>query len=163
MGDDSEIQTKGVGRIDLEHGYFSDVLYVPYSVANLLSFYQMNHIGEGKRVTFTPDLVEIAEISSNQLVAIGYADHQERMYKFSNFLPSSSGKVLLSHANDTSNIWHEIFGHMNYKYLQALNKDEMVEGIPSIKSSNGACIGCVVWKHPERIYENGKEYVNKIL
>ena len=46
---------------------------------------------------------------------------------------------------------------MNYKYHQALNKDEMVEGLPSIKSSNGSCIGCVVGKHPEHNYEKGKE------
>ena len=79
---------------------------------------------------------------------IRYADHQERMYKFSNFLPSSNDQELLSHANDISKQWHERFGHMNYKYLQALYKDEMVEGLPSIKSSNGACIGYVVGKHP---------------
>ena len=60
MGDDSEIQTKGVGRIYMEHGYFSDVLYVPDLVANLLSVYKMTHTGESKRVTFTPNLVEIA-------------------------------------------------------------------------------------------------------
>ena len=28
MGDDSELQTKGIGRIDFDHGLFSDVLYV---------------------------------------------------------------------------------------------------------------------------------------
>ena len=33
----------------------------------------------------------------------------------------------------------------------------MVEGLPSIKYSNGACIGCVVGKHLERGYEKGKE------
>ena len=60
MGDDFEIQTKGVGRIDLEHGYFSDVLYVPDLEENLLSVYQMIHTGEAKRVTLTPNLVEIA-------------------------------------------------------------------------------------------------------
>ena len=60
MGDDSEIQTKGIGRIDLGHGLFSDVLYVPYLAKNLLSFYQMNHTGEETRVTFTPDMVYIA-------------------------------------------------------------------------------------------------------
>ena len=73
----------------------------------------MTHTGEAKRVTFTHDLVEIAEISSNQVVAIGYADHQERMYKLSNFLPNSRGQAILSHANETSKIWHEIFGHMD--------------------------------------------------
>ena len=46
---------------------------------------------------------------------------------------------------------------MNYKYLQELHRDEMVEGLPQIKSSTGACIGCVVGKHLERSYEKGKE------
>ena len=57
MGDDSEIQTKGIGRIDLEHGYFSDVLYVPDLAANFILVYQMTYTGEAKRVTFTLDMV----------------------------------------------------------------------------------------------------------
>ena len=32
----------------------------------------------------------------------------------------------------------------------------MVEGLPPIKTSNGACIGCVTGKHPERSYEKGR-------
>ena len=80
------------------------MLYVPDLAENFLSVYQMNNRGESKIVTFTPDLVEIAEISSNQVVAIGYADHQEKMYRFSNFLPSSSDQALLSHANETSKL-----------------------------------------------------------
>ena len=57
MGDDSEIQTKGIGRIDSEHGYFTDVLYVQDLEENLLSMYQMIHTGVENRVTFTLDLV----------------------------------------------------------------------------------------------------------
>ena len=34
-----------------------------------------------------------------------------------------------------------------------------MEGLPSIESSNGACIGCVVGKHPEHSYEKGKEMI----
>ena len=117
MGDDLEIQTKGIGRIELEHGYFSGVLYVPDLAVNLLSVYQMNHIGDPKRVTFTPDMVEITENSTNQVIAIGYGDHHERMYKFPNFLPTSNDQAHLSHANEVSKLWHERFGHMNYKYL----------------------------------------------
>ena len=60
MGDDSEIQSNGVGRINLDYGYFNDVLYVPKLVVKLLSVYQMTHTGEAKRVTFTLDEVEIA-------------------------------------------------------------------------------------------------------
>ena len=133
------------------------MFYVPEIKANLLLVYQMTHTGEEKRVTFTLNMVEIAEISSDQVITIGYADHHERMYKFSIFLPTSNDQYLLSHDNEIPNLWHESFGHMKYKYLQELHRDEMVEGLPQIKSSNGACIGCVVGKHPERTYEKGME------
>ena len=78
------------------------------------------------------------------------------MYKFSNFLPTSNDQALLSDTNEVLKIWNERFGHMNYKYLQALHRDEMVEGLPQIRSSNGVCIGCVVGKHLEQSYEKGK-------
>ena len=43
MGGDSEIQTKGIDRIDLEHGYFSDVLYVLELEENLMLVYKITH------------------------------------------------------------------------------------------------------------------------
>ena len=106
-------------------------------------------------MNFTPNMGEIAKISSYQVIAIGYAYHHERMYKFSNFLPTSNDQENILHGNEVSKIWNEMLGHMNYKYLQALHRDEMVEGLPKIKSSTGACIGCVVGKHLERSYEKG--------
>ena len=60
MGDDSEIQAKGIGRIDLEDGYFNNVLFVHDLATNLLSVYQMTHTSESKRVTFTPNAMEIS-------------------------------------------------------------------------------------------------------
>ena len=36
MGDDSTIISKGQGTINIEHGYFSNVLYVPSLASNLL-------------------------------------------------------------------------------------------------------------------------------
>ena len=66
----------------------------------------MTHTGEAKRETFTPNESEIEEISSNKVVALEYVDHQAGMYKLSKFLPNSSGKALLSHENETFNLWH---------------------------------------------------------
>ena len=100
MRDDSELQTKGIGRIDLEHGFFSELLCVLYLAVNLLPVCQMTHTGDPKRVIFIPDMVEIFEISIDQVIAVGYADHHERMYKFSKFLPTSSDQALHSHANE---------------------------------------------------------------
>ena len=41
LGDNLEIESKGKGRIDLDHGSFNNVLYVPSLVSNLLPVYQM--------------------------------------------------------------------------------------------------------------------------
>ena len=79
------------------------------------------------------------------------------MYKFSHFLQYSQGNALLSHANETINLWHERYDHLNYMYLQELIKEIMVEGFSTIKFSNDTCKGCVVGKHVERRYEKGKE------
>ena len=59
MADDSTIISKGQGTVDLEHGYFSNVLYVPSLASNLLSVYQMTHTGVPKRVSFIPYDVDI--------------------------------------------------------------------------------------------------------
>ena len=47
---------------------------------------------------------------------------------FSHFLPYSNPSALLIHANEASKIWHEIFGHLNYKYLSDISEKEMVIG-----------------------------------
>ena len=116
MGDDLDIQAKGIDRIDLENGCFNNFLFVPNLGANLLLVYQMTHTGESKRVKFTPEIVEIEEISTNKVVALGFDDHA-RIYKLSHFLPYSRGNALMSHSNETSRLWHEGYGHIKYKHL----------------------------------------------
>ena len=86
----------------------------------------------------------------------GIANHSTKAYEFSHFLPVSPPTALLSHANNTSKIWHEIFWHLNLNYLQQLHNDKMVEGLLLIQTSNGASFGCLVGKHPEKRYAVGK-------
>ena len=117
---------------------------------SLLSVYQMTPTGTTKRVTFTQNDVDISEISISQVVVVGYVDHDSRMYKFSHFLPYSQWNALLSHANETIKLWHEVYSHLNYRYLQELIKEIMVEGIPTINFSKGTYKGCIVGKHAER-------------
>ena len=62
VGDDSLIDCLGKRRIDLDHGKFSNVLYVPGLASNLLLVYQMTHTGSPKKFIFSPDEVEIIEI-----------------------------------------------------------------------------------------------------
>ena len=63
------------------------------------------------------------------------------------------------HANNTSKLWHEIFGHLNFKYIQQLHNENMVEGLPLIKYFEGVCIGFLVGKNPRRRYEVWKTII----
>ena len=76
-----------------------------------------------------------------------------KVYKFSHFLSYSNPYALLTHANEESMIWHEIFGHFNYKYLSDLSDKDMVIGLPKIKFSKGVFQGCILGKHLEQKYE----------
>ena len=69
LGDDSLIDSLDKGRIDLDHGKFINVLYVPGLASKLLLVYQMTHTGSPKKVIFSPDEVEITEISSGKVIA----------------------------------------------------------------------------------------------
>ena len=87
LGDDSLIEILGKGRIDLDNGKFSNVLYVPGLASNLLSVYQMTHTGSLKKFIFSPDEFEITKISSGKVIAKGVANHTSKVYVFSHFLP----------------------------------------------------------------------------
>ena len=83
---------------------------------------------------------------------------------FSHFLPYSNPSALLIHANEASNIWHERFGHLNYKYISYLSEKEMVIGLPNIKFSKGICQGCILGKHPEHKFERAShERISALL
>src|SRR5258708_4681361 len=87
------------------------------------------------------DQVLITEISSGRIIAKGVGNHAQKVYMFSHFLPYSNPSALLIHANEASKLWHERFGHLNYKYLSDLSEKDMVIGLPKIKFSKGVYQG----------------------
>ena len=108
----------------------------------------MNHTGSPKRVKFNLESVEITKKATGLLVVKGIENNFTKAYEFSHFLHVSPPKNLLSHANNTRKIWHDIFGHLNFKYLKLLHNDKMVEGLPCIQTFDGVCVDCLVGKHP---------------
>ena len=52
-----------------------------------------------------------------------------------------------------SKLWHERFGHLNYRSLQQLCKDNMVTGLPMVSCKNGVCSGCVLEKHHQDSFD----------
>ena len=89
----------------------------------------MTYMGVPKRVSFSPNYVEITELASRKLVGKGLANHHAKAYEFSHFLVDAKPTAFLTHGNEVSRLWHERFGHLNFKYLQQLQKNSMVEGL----------------------------------
>ena len=87
MGDDSRILAAGRGTIRVKHGVFRDVLYVPSLATNVLYVYQLTHTSSPKQVVFEPDLVEITNISTGDIVVKGIAYHASKAYIFSHLMP----------------------------------------------------------------------------
>ena len=84
----------------------------------------MTHTGSPKKVIFSPDDVEITEISNGNVIAKGVVDHTSKVYMFSHFLPYSNPSALLIHANEASKIWHEIFGILTISIFLILVKNK---------------------------------------
>jgi hypothetical protein len=94
-------------------------------------------------------------MQTNSRVATSEVNHQSRLYTFSEFIEPDSS-LLLTHADESSRIWHERFGHLNFRYMQHLSKQRLVDGLPDIHFSKGVCEGCVLRKHPQEKFDKGK-------
>jgi hypothetical protein len=63
----------------------------------------MNNSGTGKRVTFTPDAVDIYDMQTNSRVSTGEVNLQSRLYTFFEFIELDSA-LLLTHADERNRI-----------------------------------------------------------
>jgi hypothetical protein len=155
MGGKFSIEVTDKGRIELTNGSFENVFHVPKIYVNLLSVYQMKNSGTRKKFVFTPNVVDIYDMQTNSKVATGEVNHHSRLYTFSEFIEPDFA-LLLTHADESSRIWHERFGHLNFKYMQQLSKHRLVDDLPDIHLSKGVCEGCVLEKHPQEKFVKGK-------
>jgi hypothetical protein len=155
MGDKSPIEVTDKERIELTNGSFENVLHVPKIFVNLLSVYQMTDYNIGKKVIFTPNVVEIYDMQINSRVATSVLNHQSRLYTFSKFIEPDFA-LLLTHVDESSRICHKRFRNLNFRCMQQLSKKILVDDLPEIHFSKGICEGCVIGKHPQEKFDKGK-------
>jgi hypothetical protein len=157
MGDNSPVEVTDKGMIELTNESFENVMHVTKIFVNLLSVYQMKNSGTRKKVIFMPNVVDLYDMQTNSRVSIGEVNHQSRLYTFSEFIEPDSA-LLLTHADESSRIWHERFEHLNFRYMQHLSKKILVNGLLDIHFSKGVCEGCVLGKHPQEKFDKGKTH-----
>jgi hypothetical protein len=155
MGDNSSVEVTGKRSIELTNGSFENVLHIPKLFVKLLFVYQRTNSDIAKKFIFTPNSMDIYDMQTNSRVATDEVNHQSRLYTFSEFIEPNSA-LLLTHVDESSRIWHEMFGHLNFRYMQQLSNKILVDGLPDIHFSKGVCEGCVLRKHPQEKFDKGK-------
>jgi hypothetical protein len=105
VGDDRSLSVVGFGIVQVDNGHFNDVLCVPNISNNLLSVYQIIHLGEAKTVEFSPHQVVIKDLKyPKHVLATRITDDITRLYKFDNFGSSYFPSIFVSHIDDLSKI-----------------------------------------------------------
>jgi hypothetical protein len=118
MGDNSSVEVTGKGRIELTNGSFENVLHVPKLSVNLLSMYQMMNSMALEINSYSHQMsMDIYDMQTSSRVATSEVNHQSRLYTFSEFIEPDSA-LLRTHVDESSRIWHERFGHLNFRYMQ---------------------------------------------
>jgi hypothetical protein len=127
----------------------------PSFLVNLLSMYHMMNFVTRNKFIFTPNAMDIYDMKTSSKVSTSEVNHQSRLYTFYEFIKPDSA-LLRTHVDESSRIWHERFGHLNFRYMQQLSKHRLVDGLPEIHFSRGVCEGCVLGKHPQEKFDKGK-------
>ncbi|KAK3016018.1 hypothetical protein RJ639_007337 [Escallonia herrerae] len=147
LGNGKFVKVEGKGEIDVRtkkgsSKFITDVLYVPSLSQNLLSVGQLNQ--KGYKLNFDENCCMIIDKKNDQVIAtIKMAPNKV----FSLSMEHKEDLYLNAAENmDEFMLWHCRYGHLNYQSLKELNKKDMVIGLPSIQSSNGACERCVYGK-----------------
>jgi hypothetical protein len=130
VGDDSSLSVVGYGIVQVYNGHFNDVLCLS---CNLLSVYQITHLGEGKTINISPHQVVIKDIKyPKHVFTTGNADDITRLYKFENFGSSYFPLVFVAHSDDLRKAWHQNFGNINCRSLRQLCNQNIVISLPLV-------------------------------
>ncbi|GJX18892.1 putative ribonuclease H-like domain-containing protein [Tanacetum coccineum] len=89
------------------------------------------------------------------------------------FLPlveeSEEARSLVKATLDESMLWHRRLGHINFKTINKLVKDNLMRGLPSKRSENNqTCVACLMGKQPKASSDllrcdNGIEFKNRVM
>ncbi|CAJ2665771.1 unnamed protein product [Trifolium pratense] len=144
MGDDHSAPVEGKGNVVLEFSSgktitLFNVLYVPKLRKNLISGPVLNKLGY-KQVCESDKYV-----LSKSGVFVGFGYYNNGMFMMNlNGVPKDSGSIFMSSSNVINfSLWHARLGHVNYKRMHEMSKDDL---IPVFNENNEKCKTCMLTK-----------------
>ncbi|GJR43160.1 putative ribonuclease H-like domain-containing protein [Tanacetum coccineum] len=141
----------GKGTLKIDSLDFKDVYFVNELKFNLFSVSQMCYKKNYVLFTNTKCFVlspNFKFLDENQLLL--KIPRKDNMYSFDmkNIVPKESLTCLVAKATlDESMLWHRRLGHINFKNINKLVKDNLVRGLPTKRFENDqTCVACLKGK-----------------
>jgi hypothetical protein len=149
FGDGSTVEICGVGAVTMsgknqEHRVLTEVYFIPSLKCNIVSLGQLEEAG--CRVEIDKGVLEVFAPASSGVPrpVVIRAERRSRLYIMNVNL--TSPVCLLSKIEEEAWRWHARFGHLNFRALQSLGSQGMVDGLPMIKKVEQVCDGCALGK-----------------
>jgi hypothetical protein len=165
-GNNSRMSVSGKGSVRLVFNgtnfLIQDVYYVPELRNNLLSVGQLQEkdltilIKNGTCNIYHPDkgLIAYTNMSANRMFIL--------FNKSSN--TTTHVEECLHTSSELTYLWHQRYGHLNYKGLKTLQTKKMVRGLPQLEVSNVTCAHCFTGKqHRNPIPKKSEWCASKVL
>ncbi|GJU22153.1 putative ribonuclease H-like domain-containing protein [Tanacetum coccineum] len=154
----------GKGTIKTDNLDFDDVYFVKELKFNLFSVSQMcdkkNYVlfTDSECLVLSPNFKLPDE---NQILL--KIPRQDNMYSFDmkNIVPKDSLTCLVAKAtSEESMLWHRRLGHINFKNINKLVKENLVRDLPLKRFENDqTCVACLKGKQPA----TGKDFSNPLI
>ena len=151
----------------------TNVLYSPSIKRNLLSVGSLADIG--KVIVFTKKHVYMLDsLIKGNILARGHRDNSNGLYYFGDIVLTKDQTNYVSTSSFTNQAnyilveeqakqWHRRFGHLSYKGLYHLVKEDQIEGMPSIPNAQEICETCLARKqHRHRAPKESASRANNV-
>ncbi|KAG8490918.1 hypothetical protein CXB51_014710 [Gossypium anomalum] len=138
IGNGELIEAKGKGSVFVNtcsgNKVISDVLFVPDIDQNLLSVGQL--VEKRYSLVFKNDSCVIKDCHGQELITVGMVD---KCFMLDVNKLENKAYVNLS---DNAGIWHKRLGYVNFRSLDLLQKQNLVEDISKVEASDSVCDVC---------------------
>ena len=158
FGDGSLVKIEGKGSIRIackngETRVLHGVYYIPTLKSNIISLGQLSE--EGNRVVINGEHMWVYDSRGRLLMQVKRSVN--RLYKI--HIEEAQRHCLLTKSEEEAWLWHQRLGHVNFKVMQLMSKNNMAHGLPHIDQPKEICDGCLMSKQTRKSFPAQSNFI----
>lgn len=100
----------------------------------------------GKRIVLDESGAGIYEAATGELIAEEIFEEDAFLVRVNVNTTSKAENICFSAKETERDMWHKRLGHCNLRYMKQKFEDDLVSGLPKLRSGGDACDSCIMGK-----------------